>query len=346
MSVRVGIVGCGLTGRRRAAALAGARLTACADIDRSRADALAQSQPGVRAVTRWEELVGDADLDVVIVATTNDALAGVSVAAIEAGKHVLVEKPAGRTVAEIDRIAGAARRHGRIVRVGFNHRYHPAFVAARRIIDAGTIGPLMFVRGRYGHGGRVGYDREWRADPARSGGGELIDQGMHLIDLSRWLLGPFADVDGAAHTYFWDMAVDDNAFLRLTTPAGQVAFLHVSCTEWKNLFSFEIRGDQGAIHVEGLGGSYGEESLVLTRRAQPGAEAGTERLTFADGDTSWAAEWEDFATALHGGRLRHGIPDEGLQVLATVDALYAAARSGSAIAIQPAPTAARDMLAR
>ena len=120
----------------------------------------------------------------------------------------------------------------------------------------------MFLRGRYGHGGRVGYDREWRADPAHSGGGELIDQGVHLIDLSRWFLGPFADVDGAAHTYFWDMPVDDNAFLRLTTPGGQVAFLHVSCTEWKNLFSFEIYGRDGKLHIEGLGGSYGVERLA------------------------------------------------------------------------------------
>ncbi len=120
----------------------------------------------------------------------------------------------------LDRLIAAAERHDRRVRVGFNHRYHPAFREARQLVDRGALGPLMFVRGRYGHGGRVGYDREWRADPAKAGGGELIDQGVHLIDLAGWFLGSFTDVHGVATTYFWDMPVDDNAFMTLRTATG------------------------------------------------------------------------------------------------------------------------------
>jgi predicted dehydrogenase len=328
MSVRVGIVGCGLIGRRRAAALAGARLAACADVDQGRAETLAQSQPGVRAAACWQDLVGSTDIDLVIVATSNDALASVSVAAIEAGKHVLVEKPAGRSVAEIDRIAGAARRHGRLVRVGFNHRYHPAFIAARDIVDAGTIGPLMFVRGRYGHGGRVGYDREWRADPARSGGGELIDQGVHLIDLSRWFLGPFADMDGVVHTYFWDMAVDDNAFLRLTTPAGQVAFLHASCTEWKNLFSFEIYGRRGKLHIEGLGGSYGIERLAHYQMRPEMGPPDTVIHEYPQADRSCDVEFAEFLEDLRLGREPAAGLEAARAALEVVETVYS--RSGSA----------------
>ena len=119
----------------------------------------------------------------------------------------------------------------------------------------------MFVRGRYGHGGRIGYDREWRANPGLSGGGELIDQGVHMIDLSRWFLGDFREIQGYAHTYFWDMPVDDNGFMILRTAKNQTAFLHVSCTEWKNLFSLEIYGRKAKLHIEGLGGSYGLEKL-------------------------------------------------------------------------------------
>src|SRR4029078_2181914 len=167
--------------------------------------------------------------------------------AIAAGKHVLVEKPAARHVRELDGLDEAARRNNVLVRVGFNHRYHRAFQRARQIVDSGALGPLMFLRARYGHGGRVGYDREWRADPARSGGGELIDQGVHLIDLAGWFLGPFATIQGGAATCYWDMPVDDNAFLTLQTAGGQIAFLHVSCTEWKNLFSLELYGRDGKI---------------------------------------------------------------------------------------------------
>jgi predicted dehydrogenase len=322
-TVRVGIVGCGLIGARRAGALAGAELTACADVDPRRAEAVRRTRPGAKAFQRWQDLVTDDRVDVVIVATTNDALSEISIAALEAGKHVLVEKPAGRTVAEIDRLAGAAGRAGRLVRVGFNHRYHPALRKAHELVAAGTIGPLMYVRGRYGHGGRTGYDREWRADPARAGGGELIDQGVHLIDLSQWLLGPFASVDGSAHTYFWDMPVDDNAFMRLTTAAGQVAFLHVSCTEWKNLFSFEIYGRVGKLHIDGLGGSYGVERLAHYQMRPEMGPPDTTIYEYPQADRSWDLEFAEFLEDIRLGREPAAGLDAARAALTIVAAVYA-----------------------
>jgi predicted dehydrogenase len=290
----VAIVGCGLIGRKRATALGGARLVACADVDRARAEALAGTSAGAEAADDWRAAIDRADVDLVIVATTNDALADIAQAAVEAGKHVLIEKPAGRSVAEVDELIEAARRHRRLVRVGFNHRYHPALRKARELFEAGELGDLMFVRGRYGHGGRPGYDKEWRADPVRSGGGELIDQGVHLVDLSQWFLGEFAVVDGFAHTYFWQMPVDDNAFLVLRTARKQVAFLHVSCTEWKNLFSFEIYGTRAKLHVEGLGGSYGVERLAFYRMLPEMGPPETSTWEYPRGDQSWAMEFAEF----------------------------------------------------
>jgi len=290
---RVAIVGCGLIGRKRAAALEGARLQLCADAVPERALELAKSS-GATAVHRWQDAVVSNDVDLVIVATTNDALTPVAVAAVEAGKHVLVEKPAARSVEEIDRLIAAARKHDRRVRVGFNHRYHPALLAARAVVDSGVLGPLMFVRGRYGHGGRVGYEREWRANPARSGGGELIDQGVHLIDLAAWFLGPFSDVSGVATTYFWNMPVDDNAFMLLKAAGGQIAFLHVSCTEWKNLFSLEVYGRNGKIAVDGLGGSYGVERFTHYRMLPEMGPPETTTQEFAQRDQSWAVEFSEF----------------------------------------------------
>jgi predicted dehydrogenase len=241
----VAVVGCGLIGRKRVQALGSARLVVCADVDRSRAEALAQTRPGACATDDWRATVARADVDLVIVSTVNNALSAVTLAAIASGKHVLVEKPAALTAPEIDGVIAAADAAGVAVRVGFNHRYHPALRKARELFDTGALGPMMFVRARYGHGGRLGYEKEWRADPVVAGGGELIDQGVHVIDLARWFLGDFTRVDGFAHTYFWPMPVDDNAFLLLRTAGGQTASLHVSCTEWKNLFSLEIYGREG-----------------------------------------------------------------------------------------------------
>jgi len=298
----VAIVGCGLVGQKRAKALAGARLTACADVKRERADALARTASGATASHDWHAAIDRPDVDVVVVATTNDALAAVARFAVEAGKHVLVEKPAARSVAEIDTVIEAAARCRRLVRVGFNHRYHPAMLKTREIVDAGALGDLMFVRGRYGHGGRVGYEKEWRADPRLAGGGELIDQGVHLIDLSRWLLGDFVTVEGFAHTYFWPMPVDDNAFMTLRTAREQTAFLHVSCTEWKNLFSLEIYGHDAKLHVEGLGGSYGLERLALYQMLPEMGPPETTIWEYPRGDRSWALELEEFLDDIRLGR--------------------------------------------
>lgn len=293
LTLRVAIVGCGLIGQKRSRALAGAKVVVCCDAVEERAASLAKAA-GASSCTDWQEVVRRDDVDAVIVATTNDMLAPVSLAAIEAGKHVLVEKPAARSVTELAPLIEAAARRDVRVRVGFNHRYHPALLKAREIIDSGAAGDLMFVRGRYGHGGRIGYDKEWRADPEKAGGGELIDQGVHLIDLARWFLGDFTMVDGFAATYFWQMPVDDNAFLLLRTADERAAFLHVSCTEWKNLFSLEIYGRTGKLQIDGLGGSYGVERLTFYRMLPEMGPPDTTSWEYPRGDHSWELEFREF----------------------------------------------------
>ncbi len=327
---RVAIVGCGLIGHKRAKALAGARVVACADVRRDRAEGLATAIAGADptaavpvATDDWRVAVNRSDVDVVIVSTTNDVLAEVTRAAVDAGKHVLVEKPAARSLAEIDAVMEAVARHRRLVHVGFNHRYHPAVQKAHTMVRDGAIGELMFLRGRYGHGGRMGYEKEWRADPAIAGGGELIDQGVHLIDLARWFLGELTTVDGFAHTYFWPMPVDDNAFMLLRTRHEQTAFLHVSCTEWKNMFSFEIYGRSGKLQIDGLGGSYGVEKLTYYRMRPQMGPPETTVWEFPETDSSWAMEIREFMADIDAGRM----PDAGLDAaraaLVVVHEIYA-----------------------
>jgi len=300
--IGVAIVGCGLIGQKRAKALGPARLMACADVALERAQALAKTAPGAVATDNWREVLQCDDVQVVIVATTNNALAEVTLAAAQAGKHVLVEKPAARSALELDPVIEVAQQAGVQVRVGFNHRYHPALLKARELFELGALGELMFVRGRYGHGGRAGYDKEWRADPTLSGGGELIDQGVHLIDLARWFLGDFSEVTGFVHTYYWQMPVDDNGFMLLKTPRQQVAFLHVSCTEWKNLFSLEIYGRDAKLHIEGLGGSYGVERLAYYKMLPQMGPPETTIWEYPMGDTSWQAEFTEFLEDIRLGR--------------------------------------------
>ena len=290
MDLGVGIVGCGLIGQKRAKALgAGGKLVACADLDAERAKNLAYGT-GAQVYLDWRELVASRSVDVVIIATLHDSLAEITLAAAQAGKHVLVEKPAARSAAELTPVIAAMKQHGIKVHVGFNHRYHRSLLKAKEIVDSGALGELMFVRSRYGHGARVGYEKEWRSNRALSGGGELIDQGPHLIDLSRWFLGDFVEVQGFAHTYFWEMPVDDNGFMLLKTAKKQAAFLHVSCTEWKNLFSMEIYGKFGKLDLSGLGGSYGLEKITWYKMLPKMGPPETTSWEYPMDDDSWSVQ--------------------------------------------------------
>lgn len=318
------IVGCGLIGQKRAKCLGSHRLVVVVDVELSRAEAMLKIYPGTSASTNWQESVRRADVDAVFVCTPHHLLSPIALAAIEAGKHVLVEKPGGRNVAELAPLVEASRRKGVMVKVGFNHRFHPAMRRSREYLDAGALGELMFLRARYGHGGRVGYEKEWRAVPEISGGGELLDQGMHLIDLAGWVLGDFAQVDGFTHTYFWDMPVDDNAFVMLRTPKDQIAWLHVSWTEWKNMFSLELYGKTGKLHWEGLGGSYGQERLTYYKMSPHMGPPETVVHEFPGPDESWEREFQDFLESIARRRRPCGDLEDAAKALHVVDTLYGA----------------------
>jgi predicted dehydrogenase len=239
----------------------------------------------------------------------------------------LIEKPAARTPSELMPVLLAAQRTGVVVKVGFNHRFHPAMRKARELVDSGDPGPLLYVRGRYGHGGRAGYEREWRCDPVFSGGGELIDQGSHLIDLSRWFLGDFVEVGGRVATMFWNTSVDDNCFLNLRTAEGRIAWLHASWTEWKNLFSFEIFGRVAKIQIDGLGGSYGMERLTYYRMKPEMGPPDVQTWEFNAPDTSWEVEFAEFASAVRERRQPLGNLHDALANLTIVEKLYGLGKS-------------------
>jgi predicted dehydrogenase len=317
------IIGCGLIGRKRLQSLKGlAKVIYTCDLNETRAQELSQQNPEARAITRFEDVLVDPSVDVVIISTLNASLAPIALAAVKAGKHVLVEKPGALNSLQLREIAAAAEISGSKVRIGYNHRFHPSLQKASEIIKSGVLGQLMFMRGRYGHGGRTGYDREWRADPALSGGGELIDQGVHLIDLAGWFFGEFKTIEGHASTLYWDMKVDDNAFLLLRTENGQTAWLHVSCTEWKNLFSLEIYGRDGKLSIDGLGGSYGPEKLTYYKMLP---EMGPPEITsweYVRGDDSWKLEINAFMEDIRSNRTPVPGLRESLRTLEIVEEIY------------------------
>jgi predicted dehydrogenase len=321
--MNVAIVGCGLIGEKRARNLGGHALVAVADPVAARAQKVAAiGGADCRIYQDWQSAILQAGVEIVVVATPNHLLAPVTTFALQQRRQVLVEKPAARSAAELATVRRLAGETGCRVKVGFSLRYHQAIRKAFQIFESGGLGEPMFIRARYGHGGRVGYDREWRADPAISGGGELLDQGIHLIDLSRWFFGDFTEVSGFAPTYFWDMPVDDNGFVLLKNPAGKAAWLHASCTEWKNLFCLEVYGRTGKLQVDGLGGSYGTERLSYYKMSPQMGPPETMIWEYPGEDPSWRDEFSDFVSCIQEKLPICGDVEDAWQALKIIDKIY------------------------
>lgn len=328
MNHQVAIIGAGLIGRKRAAALSGlngSRLVAVSDVDPERALAL-KNDFGGEIEEDWQRVLDRDDVDIVVIAVFNRFLMPIAKAAFQKGKHVLCEKPLGRNVEESKEIINfrnqASGAGNAALKTGFNLRFHPAIWRAKELVDSGAIGECLNIRARYGHGGRPGMEKEWRASKELCGGGELLDQGVHVIDLIRWFGGEITEVYSVAETRFWDMEVEDNAMAILKTAEDATASIHVSWTNWKNIFSFEIHGKDGYLAVHGLGGSYGPETLEFGKRKQEGGRPEIEVFNYSKTDISWECEWEEFLAAIEEKREPLGNGDDGLKANMVIEAMY------------------------
>ena len=320
--MKAAVIGCGLIGRKRALGLPDyVELMGCHDEVASVAESFA-TEFNTTSFASLSELLGIQDLDFVVIATRHDSLHSLAVAALDAGKHVFIEKPGAINDQEFEKVCEVARRNNLKVHVGYNHRYHPALREALRLNACGAIGEIMFLRGRYGHGGRLGYEKEWRADKLKSGGGELIDQGTHLIDLSICFLGNIQLDYAATPNYFWEMPVEDNVFMSLKSNKGKIAFLQASCTEWKNMFSLEIYGKTGKIEISGLGRSYGVETLTFHKMLPEMGPPISETRAFPEPDDSWSIEMGEFIEDIQNGTSKSDNLDSSLEVLQVISEIY------------------------
>lgn len=320
--MRVGIIGAGLIGNKRAKAImaCGDKVVKVNDLDKNKSKLLTESIKNCKSVDS-NNIFRDLKIDTVVISTTHNSLAELTYKALSNNKHVLTEKPLGINVKNVQKCVDLAAKKNLVFKSGFNHRFHPAVYKAKQLYDKGVIGKLMHIRGVYGHGGRPGYEKEWRMNKNISGGGELIDQCAHLIDLSLWFMkSKPTKVLAKIKTSFWPIKVEDNAFVILDNKSS-VATLHASWTEWKNKFRFEIFGTKGYLIIDGLGGSYGCEKLYIGKRV-PGKAPKEKLIQFEDEDRSWLYEWKNFKRSIKNHNILIGSGEEGLEVLKIITKIY------------------------
>lgn len=330
-SIKTAVIGCGLVGKRRATVASthpSTSLEIVADISKEAAQALAK-ELGCKFETKWQRVIANPEISLIVISTPNYMLAPIAIAAMKAGKNVLIEKPMGVSLKDALDLQEVALKSGCKLKIGFNHRYHPAIFKAYELVSAGRIGKIINLRGCYGHGGRPGYEKEWRGDFKQAGGGELTDQGVHLIDLVNWFVGKPNEVFAVLQTAVWPIQpLEDNAFAIFKYSNGVLASIHTSWTQWKNLFSFELFGKKGFLSIEGIGGSYGVERLIFAKRNLVKGVPDIVEETFETEDNSWAKEWDDFVSHIKEGTAYLGTPEEGVSVMRILEGLYKSSRMG------------------
>ncbi len=317
------IIGCGYIGKKRSKIIQRkSKIVYCIDKNKKSAEFLAKKFKCSYSINVDD--IFRTNFDAAIVAVPHSDIYDISKKLINKKKHILIEKPGAKNLNEIKNLYFLAKNKKIIVSVGYNLRFHDSIIDAQKMIQNGIIGNLMYVRARYGHGARLGYNKEWRMNKRISGGGQMIDQGSHLIDLSRIFLGEFDKVKGILKNYFWKSNVEDNAFMVLENKKNKkVAFLHTSCTEWKNIFSFEIFGKKGKILIEGLNGSYGLEKLTLYKMKKKMGKPRIKSFIYKK-DNSFVKQHDEFLKCVESKKNSNylaGLPD-AIKVFKIIDKIY------------------------
>ena len=279
---------------------------------------------GIEGSPSLDDVLSDENIDAVLIATPHKYHASITKQALQSGKHVLCEKPGAIKSKEILNIIFLADEKGLTYMVGYNCRFHDGFIKARKLYEKGIIGNLLFIRARYGFGGRVGYEEEWRINKEMGGGGHLHDQGVHMIDMARSFLEEIKKVQGMRADMYWKAGTEDNGFVLLQSENGVIASIHSSLTQWKRMHSFEIYGTEGYLEVQGLGMRYGEpERLVLGKRTKD-PEKVRERVIKCNpvADDSLKLELREFLSAIREDRVTNPSPLDAYETLKIVEEVY------------------------
>ena len=271
------------------------------------------------------------DVDIVFICTPNKFIPDMVINSLKKGKHVFCEKPPGRCLDDILKMKKAENENKNCkLMFGFNHRYHPGMMKAKTIIDSGKLGKIINIRGLYGKSGGLNFESSWRNNYDFSGGGILIDQGIHMIDLFHYFMGKFTDVKSYLSNSHWSFDVEDNAVVILKNEKNQLAMLHSSATFWKHMFQINITLDKGYISIDGLlskSGSYGRETLKIGRRKfEDEVDAignPSEEIIYFDNDNSWDIELENLIYYINSDSdVVKSNSDDALLVMEVIDKCY------------------------
>lgn len=329
-NANIGIIGFGVMGKIRFDAIKSVRgkhrVTSICDTDSERNMQLKD----IKFTVDYDEILQDKDINVVFVCTPSYLNKQITVEALNNGKHVFCEKPPCINLGELREIMEAERRNPHLnLMFGFNHRHHDSIIHAKKLIDSNKFGRILWMRGRYGKSVDENFYQTWRARKETAGGGILLDQGIHMLDLFLMMCGDFEEVHAFVSNLYWPLdGIEDNVFAIFRNKEGQVASLHSTMTQWRHLFSFEIFLEKGYIVINGLlttSGSYGNEVLSVAKKRTPGPAAIStkhEEHTYSI-NSSWKREVDMFFDAIEkDNKIPVGNSQDALKLMTLIERIY------------------------
>ncbi len=327
--LRVGIAGYGVVGKRRRKYIDAHPIlhtVAVSDISFGTNGSLEDDTPYYNDYT----MLLDHDMDILFVCLSNDVAAAATIGGLKRGFHVFCEKPPGRNMEEMAAVRAVSKScNGQVLKYGFNHRYHESIRDALRIIRSGELGEVINLRGVYGKSKLISWGQTtWRTERELAGGGILLDQGIHMVDLLRLFAGEFKEIHSFVSNNFWNKDVEDNVYALMKTHCGKIAMLHSSATSWRHRFYLDITLSKGALTLSGIlsgSKSYGTESLTIAHAAHDESGDPKEEIIRYTEDPSWAAEISEFADAvLHRTEINNGSVDDAYKTMELVYQIYCA----------------------
>jgi len=327
--LRVGVAGYGVVGKRRRQFVdvnSNMITVAVSDIDFNREGT---ASDGVKFYPAYQGLFNE-ELDVLFVSLPNFLAAEATIAGLEHGLHVFCEKPPGRTVQDIKKVIEIEKKNPHLkLKYGFNHRYHASVKEAKKVIESNQYGEIINIRGVYGKSNIIPFDKGWRSERKYAGGGILLDQGIHMLDMIRYFAGDFEEIKSFVSNSYWHHDVEDNAYAIMRNRQGCVAMLHSTATQWQHKFRLEITLKDALLELSGiLSGtkSYGDERMKIIPK-KDGSSIGSflEITNSYLNDNSWQCEIDEFADIIVNNKeVENGNSVDALKVMELLFNIYCA----------------------
>jgi len=327
MTFKVGIVGYGVVGKKRHNSLKKiSDFEVVALSDKNFKDGTKPS--GLTCYLDFKDLINCEEINVLFISLPNNFAAEATIMALDKGMHVFCEKPPGKSLKELFPVKNQIKDSNLKLMYGFNHRFHLSVSKAKKIIDEGSLGEVINLKGTYGKSKMISFNQtDWRTKREKSGGGILLDQGIHMLDLMNYFSGGFDKIFSIIKNSFWNYDVEDNAFVLMENDNGVVAQLHSSATQWRHTFRLEITLEKGSLILSGIltnSKSYGNETLKIIF-SDPDNDKGDplEEVLSFDKDVSWDLEVRSFTDAIRNSdNIVNGSIDQAIEIMDLIEKIY------------------------